>query len=75
MAKLSLSDGKWLCASHSPLLMVGKGTKLASADTAMRTEFGPAAAWIAVCAPASQALGFQALVPDKVSAGRMRNSP
>lgn len=69
-AKLSLTDGKWLCASYASLLMVGKDTKPTSADADMRTEFGPAAAQIAVCVP-----GSQALVPDTVCGGRMRNSP
>lgn len=70
MAKLILSDGKWLCASNASPLMLGKGMKPASADTDIRIEFGPAAAQIAVCVP-----GSQALVPDTVCAGRMRNPP
>lgn len=70
LAKLSLSDGKWFCASYASLLMLGKGMKPTSTDNDMRTELGPAAAQIAVCVP-----GSQALVPDIVCAGRMRNPP
>lgn len=32
----------------------------------LRAEFGPAAAWIAVCVPGSQALSFQALISGTV---------
>lgn len=66
--------GTWLNASPSSPLTLAKGMKPPNADTEMRTEFGPAAAWITACVPGSQASGLRFLSTGTVCTERREES-